>query len=286
MMPATMASAWSEVCWLVVLPTLQLFPWTLLSAKSKSIQVSQLAWSMVSARWDPLDKPLWVGLQLSLDIPCKVSESSDSMKSSRMSSKTLLDNKTLRSTEKSDGQLHQDLQKSLLIFYSAHGKPSSSRFNSQDKDTNTQLNWDKPSLKSELKKELQECTRVSFHCGQDKFLTPLSSSSLLNDSSNSSMTTFSPKEKKTTTRQPNSESPSPQVIWLVSSALSFLTQLILSSVNFTHKVNLKDQLDQRLQRSTQKSDSVDFGLVFWQESSWSVLWLVFNGGSMIHSKLP
>lgn len=125
MMPPTMASAWSEVCWLVVLPTLQLFPWTLPSAKSKLILVSQLECLTVSARWDPLDKPLWVGLQLSLDILFKVSESSDSMKSSRMSSKTLLDNKTLRSTEKSDGQLHQALQKSLLIFYSAHGKPSS-----------------------------------------------------------------------------------------------------------------------------------------------------------------
>ncbi len=167
----------------------------------------------------------------------------------------------LKSTNLSDGQSPQVPLKSSQIACSAHGKPSSSKFNSQDKDTNTQLNWEKPSLKSELKKELQVCTRVSFHSGQDKFLTPLSSSSLLKGSSNSSTTTFSQKERKTTTRQPNSESLSPQVIWLVFSALLFLTQLIQSSVNFTLKENLKDQLDQRFLRFTLKLDSKDFGLV-------------------------
>ncbi len=167
----------------------------------------------------------------------------------------------LKSIEKLDGQLPQVQLKSLLMSYFAHGKPSSLKSNFLDKDTNTQLNWVQPLLKSELKKEPQVCTRVSFHSGQDKFLTPLSSSLLSNGSSNSSMTTSSLKEKKTTISQPNSVSLSLQVIWLVSSVLLFLTQLILLFLSFILKVNLKDQLDQRLLKSIQKLDSVDFGLV-------------------------
>lgn len=203
-----------------------------------------------------------------------------------MSTRILSDNKTLISTKKSDGQLPQVQLKSLLMSCSALGKPSSLKSNSQDQEANIQLNSVKLWLKSEPKKELLECTRVSFHSGQDKFLTPLSSSSPSNGSSNSSMTTFSPRVKKTTTSQLNLVLPSLQVIWLVSSVLLFHIQLILSSQSSTHKVNLKDQLVPRLPRSTVKSDSVDCGLVFSQELSWSVPWLVFNGGFMIHSRLP
>lgn len=285
-MPLTTANVWLVDCWLVDLLTLPSFLWTLLSAKSKSTPVSQLVWLMVSTKSELLVKPHSAGLQLSSDTHFKVSESSDSMKCSKTFIKELSDNKTLKSTKKSDGQLHQVQLKSLLMFCFAHGKPSNLKFNFQDKVTNTQPNWTKPSLKSELRKEFQECTRVLFHSGQDKFHTPSSSSSLSNGSSNSSMTTSSLKEKKTTTKLLNSESLSLQVIWLVSSALLFLTQLILLLVSFILKVNLKDQLVQRLPRFTRKSDSVDFGLVFSPESLWSVPWLVFNGGFTTHSKQP
>ena len=281
-----MANVWLVDCWLVELLTLPSFLWTLLSAKSKSTPVSQLVWLMVSAKSELLVTPHSAGLQPSSDTHSKVSESSVSMKCSKTFTKELSDNKTLKSTKKSDGQLHQVQLNSLLIVCFVHGKPSNLKFNFQDKVTNIQLNWAKPSLKSELRKEFQECTRVSFHSGQDKSHTPSSSSSLSNGSSNSSMTTSSLKEKKTTTKLLNSESLSLQVIWLVSSALLFLTQLILLLVSSILKVNLKDQLVQRLPRFTPKSDSVDFGLVFSPESLWSVPWLVFNGGFTTHSRLP
>lgn len=203
-----------------------------------------------------------------------------------MSTRTLSDNKTLISTKRSDGQLPQVQLKSLLTFCFAHGKPSNWKSNSQDQEANIQLNSVKLWLKSEPKKELLECTRVSFHSGQDKFLTPLSSSLPSNGSSNSSMTTSSPRVKKTTISQPNSVLPSLQVIWLVSSALLSHIPLTPSSQSFTLKVNQKDRPELRLPRFTVKSDSVDCGLVFSQELSWSVPWLVFNGGFMTASRLP
>ena len=203
-----------------------------------------------------------------------------------MFTRTLSDNKTLKSTKKSDGQSPQVLLKSSLIFCSAHGKPSNWKCNSPDKAKNTQLNWALLWLKSELRKESQECTKVLFHSGQDKFHTPSSSSSLSNGSSNSSTTTSSPREKKTTTSQLNSVLHSPQVIWLVFSAQSFLTQLTQWYRCFTHKESQRDQPDQRFPRFTPISDSRDFGLVFSRESSWSVPLLDFNGGFTIVSKLP
>jgi hypothetical protein len=189
------------------------------------------------------------------------------MKFSRMSTRTLSDNKTLISTKRSDGQLPQVQLKSLLTFCSVHGKPSNSKSNSQDPEVNIQLNSVKLWLKSEPNKEPLECTRVSFHSGQDKFLTPLSSSLPSNGLFNSSMTTSSPRVKKTTTNQPNWVLPSPQVIWLVSSVLLSHILLTPSSQSFTLKVNQRDQLVPRLPKSTVKSDSVDCGLVFSQELS-------------------
>jgi hypothetical protein len=77
------------------------------SAKNKSTPDSPPVCLMVLPKSELLDKPLLVGHPLSLDTLLKDLESSVSMKSSRTSTKTLSDNKMLKSTKKSDGPLPQ-----------------------------------------------------------------------------------------------------------------------------------------------------------------------------------
>lgn len=202
-----------------------------------------------------------------------------------MSTRKLLAKKMLIDTKKSDGRSPQVQLKSSLTFSCALGKPSSSRSNFLDLDSNIPTPWPQPLPNSRLRKATQVSTRVSCHFGLDKCPIPSLSSSLLNGSSNSSMTTSSLWVKKTTPSQLNCQSPLPPVTWLVSSAPSFPTLLTQSWANSTVKVKARDQLDQRLLPFTSKSDSVDCGLVSWQESSWSVPWLVSNGGSTTPSRL-
>ncbi len=192
----------------------------------------------------------------------------------------------LTNIKKSAGLLHQDLLKSSLILFFAHGKPWSLKFSFQDLDSNTLTLWEVPTLNLKLKKEHQASTRVSSLSGLVKSHTLLSSSSLSNGLSNSSMTTSSPLARRTTLSPPNWELHSLPAIWLVSSALSSRTPLIPWWANFTVKEKVKDQLDLRLLPFTNKSASRDCGLVWLQELSWLVPLLVSNGGFMIHSKLP
>jgi hypothetical protein len=75
------------------------------------------------------------------------------------------------------------------------------------------------------------------------------------------MITSSLKEKKTTTKQPNSASLSPQVILLVFSAQLSHTLLILWFPSFTVKEMSLVQLEKKWVESINKLDSKDFGLV-------------------------
>ena len=78
----------------------------------------------------------------------------------------------LFNTKKLDGQLPQDLLKSLLISSSALGKPQNSKSNSPDLDLSSLLNSELLLPTSKPLKELKDSTQVSFLCGADKFHTP------------------------------------------------------------------------------------------------------------------
>ncbi len=186
------------------------------------------------------------------------------MKSSRMSIKKLLDKKMLKNIEKLDGQFVPVQLKSLLTFYSVHGKLLNLKFNYQNQDNNIHLNQVQLLLKSEPNKEHLECIKVLVHFGEDKFHIQLSNSLPLNGLYHFSMIIFSLKENKTIQNQPNFQLLLLLVIQLVFSALLSHIQLILWSQNFT--VKKKDKVKLQVKFMV-KSDLKDYGEVLEQELS-------------------
>eukprot|EP00178_Gracilaria_changii_P021734 TRINITY_DN6444_c0_g1_i1.p1 TRINITY_DN6444_c0_g1~~TRINITY_DN6444_c0_g1_i1.p1 ORF type:complete len:182 (-),score=13.95 TRINITY_DN6444_c0_g1_i1:144-689(-) len=180
------------------------------------------------------------------------------MKSSKMSMPESSDKKMPLNIKKLVGQSLQEVLKLLLMPSYAHGKPLKSECKPQKKEL-SQLTSEKPSTNLKLKKDGVDYIKVLDHSGLDKFHTPLSNSSLSKPSQLPYMKMSSPEENKTTQKDNNYQLLSYQDILLVSSALSFHTQLIPWSQNYI-QLNQEVQSEKTSRESTEKSDSKDYGL--------------------------
>lgn len=141
----------------------------------------------------------------------------------------------------------------------------------------------KDSMPSTRLKVSMVSIRVWLPYGADKCHTPWWSSLLLRTPSRHSISTFSLRRSHHTQRVYNWLSLSFQVTLLVSSALLFLTQLILWCQLLTRE-EVISQLVNKLALSIRKLALMDYGLDLVQESLWLVLWPVYNGGFMIPSR--
>jgi len=126
-------------------------------------------------------------------------------------------------------------------------------------------------------------TRDLLHYGLDKYHTPLWSLSLSKESLKLSTNIGSQNQRTHTARPHNYLLLLHQDILLVFSALLSLTLLIQWFQNWITWKLLEAQWIM-LRQFTVKSGFLACGEDSEQELSWLVLWLAYNGGSMIHSK--
>lgn len=143
----------------------------------------------------------------------------------------------------------------------------------------------KESAQLKLMKVSTDSIKVSHLSGWDKSHTPWWSSLLSKTQSKLSISTYSLLARKIIQRTPNYWLLSYLVTGLVSSALLYLTQLIQWSQSSTREIAMH-QLDNKLKKFTEISDSRDSGTDSEPELLWLVPSPVSNGGSMTPSRLP